>query len=971
MTESLDYTILLGFVEEATSYLPSVRRGIAAGASYDDANLAYRHIHTIKGASLMIGLPELSELADKVETTLENRTMPSAAELAPETIAALLNNISQIELLLNETAAAISEEMLSGDFPVFDDFAFAETADFEHPTSDSSFIIPPSSFDADPEMLEVFALEAEELLANIWASLRVLETAPSDAAALREIRRSSHTLKGAAGVVGFGTISELAHRMEDLLDVLAERPAASNFDTTALLMVTTDALENLTRGASENELQAELGRLYTRYENLLAEISPATNSSARSSQLHSPSRNYEHPDKQTNRTDSSEIDDFRTPRGVPQTPAPLESREAEELAKPAEKDFSSQPSPFIPARATVRVGLDRLDEIVNLMGETIISRTSLEQRLADVAAQLLELNRNTARLRRIASRLESEYEASTLQSNIRPIQWQNDSAAINFESNESDKHGFDDLEFDRYTEFHQLTRELSETGGDSAAVANELSKLTGDLEGFLNKQRRVTDEMQDKLMRLRMTPIGSLFARLERTIQVAAAAENKSADFVLAGSHVEFDTQVLEALAEPLLHLLRNAVAHGIESAEERIFLGKPERGTIKLHAATQGTYIHLTVSDDGRGLDLDRLREKAAANNLLTETEAAALTDDEAAELVFVQGLSTAARVGAVAGRGVGMDAVKESIERQRGTISLKSVANEGTTVTIRLPLALVAARALVIRAGHERFAVPMGALTSLAEVAAGDFKCQAATETVNANGTQYPLLSLNTLLGLPVSSETDAEYVSILIVNAGERMIALAVDAVVEAREIVVKPFDAFLKQIRGLLGAAVLGDGSIVTVLDVFALAQKDFKANKKQFKVQHAETNDRQLTIDDALTVLIVDDSPSVRRVMSNLVTKTGWAAFAAKDGLEALEMLQTAAHLPDVILSDVEMPRMDGYEFVAALKQQPALKHIPVVMITSRAGDKHRQKALEMGVAEYLAKPYEDEDLIRTIKHLAN
>ncbi|HZH35549.1 MAG TPA: hybrid sensor histidine kinase/response regulator, partial [Pyrinomonadaceae bacterium] len=864
-----------------------------------------------------------------------------------EVVNSLLANLNLLEALLDETVTALRAKSLTDAGNSFENFeGLAGQPEMEVFSGGEGI----SDEELDPEMLEVFAEEAGDLLGTIGENIQRLEQNAQNKSALDEIRRCSHTLKGAAGVCGFRTVSSLAHRMEDLLDYLAGQPAASNSETTALILTSADTLERLTRCSSENVSKDEIERLYARFDSALSK-----SESESEIQISLPAQNYEPDSKQ--QTDvvaiAHENLNIATPPRMPSPPPP------------------AQPSTAA-TRTVVRVGLERLDELVKLTSEIIISRNSLEQRLAQVESQLSELNRSTSRLRRIAAKLEIDYESSALSSaqnsltSLAPFFSAGSLPNVAALKTDAPKYGFDELEFDRYTEFHQLTRELAETATDTAGIGGEMNDLVSNLEGLLSRQRRTTEEIQEKLRRLRMLPLSSLAPRLERTVRVTAEQENKLVDFILEDAEIEIDTQVLDSLAEPLLHLLRNSISHGIETADKRFLADKPARGTIYLNASHEGTHIVINISDDGGGINTARLREKAVENGFMSQDVANALCEDEAAALVFLPGLSTAKEVSEVSGRGVGMDIVRESVERQQGTITLNSELGQGTTITIRLPVSMSVSRALLIKSYDSTFAIPVGMISQLTEVTAEDFSIRGKEKCLRINDHTYPTQSLNALLGLPELAERDSPFIPTLICNTSQNPLALTFDQTIDAREIVIKPFDSLLRQVRGLLGATLLGDGAVIPVLDLFALIDRE----TTQTTTEKAVSTKIPVPKASRLTVMIVDDSPSVRRVMTNLITKSGWDVLAAKDGLEALEMLQTARVLPHVILSDVEMPRMDGYEFVATLKQQDAFRNIPVVMITSRAGDKHRRKAFEMGVAEYLTKPYQDTVLLEMVKRLS-
>ena len=995
MLESLDPSILLGFIEEAQSYMPTIRQGIVAFQNDDsrreEIQLSYRQIHTVKGAALMIGLYALAEQAGEIENVLEPLADDSGI-LEQQTSLNLLNRLEQIEETLDLKAAELREligsrgETENWDAHSSENFGAVDYSafDYEHlENQQASNAFPSTSASSvnaaedetedeiDPEMLEVFTLEAEEHLQNISANLQIIEQNPQHSEALQSVRRSAHTLKGAAGVVGFKTTARLAHRMEDLLDRLAEQPLNSTSQTTALLLSATDSLEALARGATGKSLKNELDALYARFDDLLPDNRAAA---LHESLAQDVSEFTALPPVAYDETVSSE-------NGI----SALWSGPVEQIENNATTVATAAAAP----RTIVRVELDRLDEMVKLMGEMVINRTTLEQRLKDVELQLSEMRLTTNRLRRIAGKLEVDYEISSLVGGssssissgvLRAISRNQISPADSFAftggqttASLENKYGFDDLEFDRYTEFHELTRQLVETSSDTSAVNGDLDDSLGDLDGLLTRQRRLSDELQEKLMRLRMIPLGTLSARLHRTVRVTADAEGKRVDLIIEGEEIEIDTQVLNSLTEPLLHLLRNSVVHGIESPDERLSLEKPARGTIRLQASYEGTHIIISINDDGRGMNPKMLREKAVNENFVTDAAVAAMNDEQALSLIFLQGFSTAKQLTESAGRGVGMDIVRESVTRQQGTISLKSKTGRGTTIGIRLPMSMAVTRSLIVRALGRRYAIPLNSIQQLSQVSIKDFDQLTEEKILWVGGKFYPVYALNELLGLPELADRDNERIPTLLIQVGETTVALTLDEVAEAREIVIKPFVNTLFKLHGLLGATILGDGSVVPILDLLPLLQpEEQKAawRREEFIQDELPPLAAAAPARAALTVMVVDDSPSVRRVMSNFITKAGLTVVIAKDGLEAVEILQQSREMPNVILSDVEMPRMDGYELLATLKRQENYRNIPVVMITSRAGEKHRQRALELGASEYVTKPYQDSALLETIKYLA-
>jgi len=993
----IDKEILIGFLEEAMGYLPAIRQSIedyiADHSRSDVIQDAHRLAHTIKGAASMVGFTDLSHVAHSIEETLEE-IADSCQPMSEETATLLLTTLDEIESKLNELSHETHSEAndsqtetdatpraelaeVSDDLPAPPQPFAAARANVPAVPADE----PQDESLIDPEMLEVFSMEAEDHLRVISAGLAALDRDPSNREALQEVRRSSHTLKGAAGVVGLRTITMLAHRMEDLLDQLYDGSQLVTPDAMSTLMASAEVLENLSRGASERSVRQSVEELYACYAVLLERS--GTNAGSISEAISSAKAPTFATLEAADLGEEGVIDlnAYASQTGSATESAATENKGAAEEVKRA-------------ARRVVRVPLERLDALVKLVSELVISRTVLEQRMSDLGREVEELQHSTDRLRRVSTKLETEYETKSFASGK--------SGGFNVKRNASefigegmaslastssfvapslgagiafpgatafDAHGFDELELDRYTEFHTLARELAETSSDTNAVGNELENLLGDFDQVLNRQRRLTSEIQERLMRVRMVPLSALATRLHRTVRVTADQEGKGVDLRLEGDNIELDTTVLDQMADPLLHLLRNAVGHGIELPATRRAHGKPERGTIRLRAFHEGTEVVIEISDDGGGLDPAVIRVKAVRQGFFSAAEMAAMSDKEVLNLIFLPGFSTAKEISEVSGRGVGMDVVKEHVTKLQGTVALDSVQGRGVTFTVRLPMTLAVTRALMVKAHGEMFAVPLSAVKQIMRVDRNEIERLGDEHVVRAGGNVYPVVRLGQALKLKQPAEDTIGRLPALILSVGGGQIALVVEHLVEGREVVIKSLGNHLRHVQGIMGATLLGDGRVIPILNPVDLVRGDANSATTA-RTTANRTGGQTPTARKTLSVMIVDDSPSVRRVMSNLIKGANWQFTTAKDGLEALEVLQAAPRQPDVILMDVEMPRMDGYELLAALKRQETYRHIPVVMITSRTGEKHRRKALDLGASEYLSKPYQDEVLLNLVQQLA-
>jgi chemosensory pili system protein ChpA (sensor histidine kinase/response regulator) len=968
---SMENKNLQNFINEAEIYLPMIRNGILVcsqeGNLGGELETSLLYTQAIKDAAVSVGLENIGRATEKLELELRNVTGRAAPPGDAQT-RNLLDNIAQIEALLAKLHFSTDDFSLS--FEGFVDESFTnlgfdvldekEPDLLEVPAENVDFLETvdkneTNGFEIDAEMLEIFREEAEDLLRNINLQLEVLKSAPNNRESLLEVRRNAHTLKGSAGIVGLKPLSGLAHRVEDLLDCLSEKEIEGNRRIFELLMISTDCLSALASGENSAALNKKIALLYQDFDATFKSLENGT----------------------------FEKETVKIPALV----------KAENVAEES-ADPENQPVAVM-HKSVVRVSLEKLDELVRLVGDLVISRSVFEQRLAEFERQTIELQYNTGRLLRSTGKLETDFEASLMNADcgfrISDSKPNNQSHLIgnrlneyiNSQSQSANPQSFDALEFDRYTEFHQTTRELLATAGDTSAINNELDKLRSNLETLFSTQSHLIEEMHDKLLRLRMVRFGSLAARLQRTVRVTCEQESKQVELVIEGDQTEVDTQILDLLVEPLLHLLRNAVAHGIEAPDTRRLLGKPEKGKIALRLHSEGTHIILTVTDDGRGISSAALREKAVRNGFISQDEANKMSDEEAFSLGFLPGLTTAEAVSQTAGRGVGMNIIKTSILRGQGTISIASEPQKGATFTIRMPMALAITRGLLVKTNGQTFAFPLKLVKKVGEIAAAEFAALRDKNSVQIDGVTYAVSNLGKLLELP-SALADKELIPLLLLETSETPYALTVDEIVRAEEIVIKPLAAPLQNYPNLLGATILGDGSVVPVLDLIYLL-KNAEGRRGEGEKRRKGEEEKKSASSDApaplissshlpdappkISVMIVDDSPSVRHLTSKLIKNAGWEFILAKDGLEAFETLQELASLPDIVLTDVEMPRMDGYELLASIRSHDRLAPLPVIMITSRASEKHRQKAVELGVSEYLTKPFDDSVLLETIGQL--
>jgi len=593
------------------------------------------------------------------------------------------------------------------------------------------------------------------------------------------------------------------------------------------------------------------------------------------------------------------------------------------------------------------VDADLLESLLNNAGEVSIFRARLEQQVGSIEFNLEELNQTVVRLRDQLRKLEMETEAQILHRHHDRFPRRDD---------------FDPLEMDRYSMIQQLSRALAETSSDVASLQQLLGELTRDAETLLTQQSRVISELQDGLMRTRMVPFSRHAQRLNRIVRQSSREAGKEAELNIRGGTSEIDRQVMERVVPAFEHLLRNAVIHGIETPEVREHRGKPPTGRIDIAIRREGAEIIVEVADDGGGLDLAAIRRRAELQNLIQPGQT--LSEDAAAELILMPGFSTAVQLTQAAGRGVGMDVVATAIRDLGGSLQISTREHEGTRFLIRLPYTRAITQALLVRCGTETFALPLPTVEGVVRMPAAEVARHLGDDAqpYRYGDREYRFRHLATLVdGQALPPPEGNVNIPVILVRAGERSTALLTDEMLGSKEIVVKTLGPQLTGIPGISGATILGDGGIVVILDTSALIRSRPEEEAVSAPTPGPEARDHRTF------VMVVDDSITVRRVTERLLERNGMRVMTAKDGVDAVALLQD--HHPDIILLDIEMPRMDGYEVATHVRNDPRLKNIPIVMITSRVGKKHRARAMETGVDDYLGKPYQESQLLAAIEAL--
>lgn len=606
------------------------------------------------------------------------------------------------------------------------------------------------------------------------------------------------------------------------------------------------------------------------------------------------------------------------------------------LAPPAEPAGGRAP--------LVRVRADILDRVVNQAGEVSISRSRLENQVGSLKGALSDFSENLDRLRRQMREIEMQAESQ-----------------IASRLSIAGEREFDPLEFDRFTRLQELTRMMAESVNDVEAFHESLSRTVDSAQEDLAAQSRMTRDLQRDLMRVRMVPFASLSERLFRVARQTAKETDKRVNLDIRGGTVEIDRSVLEQMAAPFEHLLRNAIVHGIEARAARVDAGKPETGEVLVQVSQHGNEVAIVFGDDGAGLDLDRIRAKARALGLIGPD--AVVSDREAAELIFEPGFSTADTLTELAGRGVGMDVVRSEAQALGGRVLVSTEPGKGTRFAIHLPLTLAVAQVVLVASGGRTYALPSTLVEQVLQVRDTELAAAQAAGSLAVAGQPHALHALDVLLGEARTGAGGAAMQRlnpVLVVHGASGRIALRVDEVLGNREVVVKNIGPQLARVPGIAGATVLGTGEIVLILDPVVLAQRPAAAGAAQASEPPSEQAPRP-------TIMVVDDSITVRRVTQRLLEREGYQVMLAKDGVDALEQIEAVK--PDLMLVDIEMPRMDGFDLTRELRSSEATRAIPIIMITSRTADKHRNVALGLGVNAYFGKPYQEPVLLAAIGSL--
>jgi len=837
-------------------------------------------------------------------------------------VIALVNNFREDEWanpLPDEAAHAMLNQLAQGssaeeDEEEVDAYARPQRAEPENVSLEVPEDINPELWEAYLQETPQHAADFSECIQNIIADPQVSE--------IQKAQRIAHTLKGSSNILGIKGIAFVGHHLEDTLEYLAEKQVTPPKELIDTMVEAADCIELM--------VETLLGQ-DDAPENAI-DVAQAVLDWA-------------------NRIDKGDLN-------APAAPAPAATPAAEgdapaPVAKPAKKKAAKKaaPAPDASPESVLRVPTSTIDELMRLVGELSISQGQIQERLKHVMGSTRVMTEQNMVLQQKTFALENLVD-------VRGITGLGPSGAPNAQ----DEGNFDPLEFEEYNELHSVAHSFIESIADNRELGSSIRDDLAELENMIIQQERLNKEFQSTIMTTRMVPATTLISKLQRNVRQTCRMTGKKADLDVEGSDILMDSDVVNNLADPLQHIIRNAIDHGLEMPDERVLLQKDEAGTVMVRFYREGNNIIVSCQDDGQGLNYANIRYTAIQRGLITEDQE--LSEVELARLILMSGFSTKSGVTQVSGRGVGMDVVHTNIRQMKGTLDLTSKTGEGTTIIIKLPMSLVTVHVLLVRIGKERFGIPTNNLEQALAAGTGEYQRVGNELNYRMGKNIYEVKSLSELLHLhgdyPEIIENDPRPVVLVREETG--VIAVLIDELIDGRDLVLKSMGKYVSKVRGVAGASILGDGTLVPILDLPELLRSPMQASI----APRPEASGDIAAIEDAIPhIMVVDDSLSVRKAMTLLLEDAGFEVLIAKDGLEAIEVI--AEHRPKVMLVDMEMPRMNGLELTAHIRANDATKNIPIFMITSRTTEKHREQARTAGVSHYLTKPYQDTELLDLVE----
>ena len=961
------------FLQEASENLQYLREysGILQEPQTrpDDLEKLYIAAHTLAGTSASYGFPQFSEVGAKMAHIFH---YAMHATLTPDMHGPLTEFISDAISVLEFDLLQISTngEETTGDIAAFKQrysFAFPAAPASESRTSEQAARAEASELPADEpaaysyvdrlpedaevgdEVLEFFVPEAEEHLQTVTECLLALEGSPNPEE-INRLFRSMHTIKGSAAQVGLHRLSAVAHRVEDLIGQLRDGALHPSAEIVDICLESVDVLKKFLhrQWAGDLEMRAAVDPLLARIAEYVPEGAAETVSEGAAAA----------------NADSG----------------------ASEAAAPTAAAKRTKQAP-LPQAKSVRISLDRLDRMMNAVGELVINRTRMVGRLAELTKLVEILNFSKSRLSGKVSEFQEKHEFSRIRPSLLSGSFapQMDTFRPPFTSMpqmiSSDSLEFSELEMDRYDDFSILSRSLTEISADVNVVLTQLEGFMGRVDSDIDEFTKLAHHLQDEITAARMVPIGNLYTRLSRTVRDAANATGKPIELSLEGSNTELDNNIIQHVSDPLIHLVRNAVAHGVEEPQTRQRAGKSEKGHISVRAYHRGNHIFIEVEDDGRGIDYDGVRQRVVEMGAMSPVAAAELSERELREFLFRPGFTTASSMSELAGRGVGLDVVRANVHALNGEIEVRSEPGHGACFTVKVPLTLIISQALFVRCGKSTFALPLAVVEEIRRLKPSEIEDVGGKLLTRVRDVVTEVVRLDVQLGL-AQLEPINGYFHMVIVKVAGRQVGVVVEEVLGKDEIVIKNLGDYLRGVKLFPGTTIAPDGSLILLIDLNRLASAETAERNALLSSSPAARvfapgaeavaagsipSEAVDAVVDERVVVVADDSISVRKFVGRMLEKAGYRVKLASDGLEASEIVaQIGCHL---VVTDLEMPRMNGYELMSHLRQDPVLRKIPVLVVTSRAGAKHRDRAMKEGASAFLTKPVQEDQLIATVESL--
>lgn len=961
------------FLQEASENLQYLREysGILQESQTrpDDLEKLYIAAHTLAGTSASYGFPQFSEVAAKM-AHIFHYAMHAAitAEMHGPLTEFISDAISVLEFDLLQIST--NGEETTGDVTAFKQrysFAFPaapaqQSAAAEQPSQQDANESPsvdaalahsyadhlPADAEVGEEVLEFFVPEAEEHLQAVTECLLALETNPNPEE-IHRLFRSMHTIKGSAAQVGLHRLSAVAHRVEDLIGQLRDGALQPSAEIVDICLESVDVLKKFLhrQWTGDPEMRAAVDPLLAR----IAELVP--------DEAADPGAEYPTASKGQDSAEKESAAGADTKRATPQK---------------------------LPQAKSVRISLDRLDRMMNAVGELVINRTRMVGRLAELTKLVEILNFSKSRLSGKVSEFQEKHEFSRIRPSLMSVLApQMDTFRPPFTRMPAITSGnpleFSDLEMDRYDDFSILSRSLTEISADVNVVLSQLEGFMGRVDSDIDEFTKLAHHLQDEITAARMVPIGNLYTRLSRTVRDAANATGKPIDLSLEGSNTELDNNIIQHVSDPLIHLVRNAVAHGVEDSQTRQRAGKPEKGHIAVRAYHRGNHIFIEVEDDGRGIDYESVRQRVVEMGAMSSVAAAELSDRELREFLFRPGFTTASAMSELAGRGVGLDVVRANVHALNGEIEVRSEPGRGASFIVKVPLTLIISQALFVRCGKSTFALPLAVVDEIRRLKPSEIEDVGGKLLTRVRDVVTEVVRLDVQLGLPALEPING-YFHMVIVKVAGRQVGVVVEEVLGKDEIVIKNLGDYLRSVKLFPGTTIAPDGSLILLIDLNRLASAEsvernallssspaarvFAPGSEAVAAGSIPVEAVDAVVDERV-VVVADDSISVRKFVGRMLEKAGYRVKLASDGLEASEIVsQIGCHL---VVTDLEMPRMNGYELMAHMRQDPTTRKIPVLVVTSRAGAKHRDRAMKEGASAFLTKPVQEDQLLATVEGL--